>query len=113
MAKFKVYVHDNFLQEHTVWDILPAYSLTCFFLPFLLEVPHGELNHRGRYFTNNLSLSEKSVNMQQLAFIKQQERKELPDSIPKEESLHIEYLVFQIKNANKVGNAILPTELLF
>jgi hypothetical protein len=49
--------------------------------------------------------------MQQLDLIKQ-ERKELPDSIPKEESLHIEYLVFQIKNANKVGKAILPTELL-
>ena len=49
--------------------------------------------------------------MQQLYLIKQ-ERKELPDSIPTEESLHIEYLVFQIKNANKVGKAILPTELL-
>ena len=113
MAKFKDYVHDNLLQEHTVWDIQPASSLTCFFLPFLPEVLHEELNHRSRYFTDNLSLSEKSVNMQQLAFIKQQERKEPPDSIPKEESLHIEYLVFQIKNANKVGKAILPTELLF
>ena len=50
--------------------------------------------------------------MQQLDLIKQ-EKKELPDSIPKEESLHTECLVFQIKNANKVGKAILPTELLF
>ena len=49
--------------------------------------------------------------MQQLDLIKQ-ERKELPDSIPKEESLHREYLVFQIQNANKVGKAILPSELL-